>query len=270
MAVISVRDFAKARHLDWSHGIKADVRAWIGVTPPYSLRSIIANPTPPLIVSFKMTPPELPPITAVSAAKITSGDLVTLEWEVDTFGATKPDIWIHSTDNTGTSGFVLNPAPAKYQLTDRPVYVPSSPWGYSDYLYQLLACKIRCDIKYQRVFVYPGTVTPPLMADLFVQTSSYNPSLVHENEAFTVYFTFCNAGGAAAGPFKIRIERDGGEDSVEYQIAGLTPAACDTVSWDIGGLTGSDHYFYAYLDPENAVTETTKANNIGYLGIILN
>lgn len=49
MAELSVKDLFKGRGLDFSHGIKANVRTWIGFPPPYSLRAVLTQLKPPIL-----------------------------------------------------------------------------------------------------------------------------------------------------------------------------------------------------------------------------
>jgi hypothetical protein len=107
------------------------------------------------------------------------------------------------------------------------------------------------------------------MADLVIVGSDTDPDWPSPGQPFTIYFSFCNVGGAATGSFTIRIELDGGVDSTDIQVGPYAAGACDRVHWNYPGLSAGDHYFYAYLDVDNEVPESNEQNNIGYHGLTI-
>ncbi|MCP3402153.1 MULTISPECIES: CARDB domain-containing protein [unclassified Bradyrhizobium] len=86
-------------------------------------------------------------------------------------------------------------------------------------------------------------------------------------QAFVVYFSLANIGNKASGPFKIRLELDGGASRTDIAAPGYNPGQGDYVYWQFPyGLGVGHHYVYAYLDILNQVPESSKANNISYSG----
>ena len=110
----------------------------------------------------------------------------------------------------------------------------------------------------------------PIPAELVAANSWSEPPLAHAGQPFTAHFLCENRGGAASGSLVARLELDNGAQAAEVQVQSLGATQWVDIYWQFpGGLPKGDHWIYCYLDTKNAVTETNKINNVGYLGLVM-
>jgi len=112
------------------------------------------------------------------------------------------------------------------------------------------------------------TESPQVFPDIAYSHVGMEPTYFPApGQPFRVWFYFCNIGTGPTGPFRIRLELDGGAQYVNIDAPSYASGACDAAFWVFPwGLLAGDHYIYAYFDSQNTVAEIDEYNNIGYIG----
>jgi hypothetical protein len=102
---------------------------------------------------------------------------------------------------------------------------------------------------------------------LFINTWMQPTEFPSPGSPFTVYFSFFNGGGSATGNFTIRLQLNNGAAYLDISAPSYAPGTGDYAYWTFpNGLPAGDHFFYAYLDVFNQVSEVSEADNVIYHG----